>query len=186
MSSQNWVKKAWSQLAGPESTRVENWINGLWIILTAVAFLISLGIREIQWSWVQLLIVILIFVDITGGVSVNASNSAKAWWHRPSQTKKDHIYFVLIHIQPFILALLFTEITWIQATVAYLFLLLASLIILSVPLFIQRLVAFIFYTLSLALIQYYLNTPPGLEWFYPLFYLKLFLAHLVKESIPEK
>lgn len=76
------LKKFWSQLAGPQATALENGINGLWIVVATVAFVVSLFLRDIQWSWYQWLIAVFLLVDIAGGISVNASNSAKRWWHR--------------------------------------------------------------------------------------------------------
>ncbi|MFO7584104.1 MAG: hypothetical protein R6W69_05170 [Anaerolineales bacterium] len=64
----------------------------------------------------------------------------------------------------------------------YAFLMLASLLILWLPLYLRRPVAFSIFGLGFLLAQY-LDTPaPGLEWFIPVFLLKLLLCHLLREE----
>jgi hypothetical protein len=63
----------------------------------------------------------------------------------------------------------------------YAYLLAAAAVILSVPLYLKRPVAFVIYCVAVLAGLYALGVPPGLEWFVPLFFLKLVVAHLLPE-----
>ena len=51
-----------------------------------------------------------------------------------------------------------------------------------VPQYLQRPVALIVFGCALLISLYVLSQPVGLEWFLPLFYLKLLVSHLPKEE----
>ena len=59
---------------------------------------------------------------------------------------------------------------------------LASLLILRSPLYLQRPVAFSVFGLGLLANTYLAAPTPGLEWFLPIFLLKLLLSHLLREE----
>ncbi len=176
-------RSIWSQISGPNSTKQENILNGLWTISTTIMFIASYFYFGLNWSILQFIVVLLFVIDISGGISVNASNSAKLWWHRPSQGKKNHFFFILCHVHPLILALIFPSFTWVDAFLMYFLLLAGGVIIIHTSPWIQRPVSFISFSISLLVSLYMMNVPIGLEWFFPYFYLKLFLAHLVHENI---
>ncbi len=87
----------------------------------------------------------------------------------------------MIHVHPFVLALLFPGFGWGTAAVVYVYLLIAAAIVLVVPLYLKRPVAFVLYSVALLGGLYALGVPSGLEWFVPLFFLKLLVAHLLPE-----
>ena len=64
---------------------------------------------------------------------------------------------------------------------------LASFLILRVPLYVQRPFALLLYLGGLILTFYVLPAIPGLEWFLPIFYMKLLISHLILEApfLPE-
>ena len=124
------------------------------------------------------MVVAVFALDLAGGVSVNASPTARRWWHRPGQGAKEHFSFVALHVHPFVLALLFANFSWSSAALLYGFLVVAAFVVLAAPRDLQRPVAFIAYALALLLVFYVLSVPTGLEWFAPLYYLKLLVAHL--------
>jgi hypothetical protein len=62
------------------------------------------------------------------------------------------------------------------------YMLVACVSILQVPLYLQRPVALTFYALSIVLATYSFEVPPGLDWFLPLFYLKLLISHVLREE----
>lgn len=133
--------------------------------------------RPLDWNPLQLAVVALFAFDIAGGISVNASPSARRWWHRPGQGRWAPFRFVLAHLHPFVLALLFPTFAWASAALLYGYVVAAALWIVLTPRALQRPLAFVLYALSVLLALYVLHVPVGLEWFAPLYLLKLLLAH---------
>lgn len=62
------------------------------------------------------------------------------------------------------------------------YLLLSALVVLAVPLYLQRPVAFIAYGGAILINYYVVATPRGMEWFVPILFLKLTLCHLLLEA----
>lgn len=172
----------WDRLAGPGATPAENWVNITWVMLFTIGALAYPLLSHLNWSFWQLLLVGLVAFDIAGGISVNASPSAKRWWHRPGQGFKQHFGFVVFHIHPFLLAALFAGFSWIGAIIIYASVLLAAFVILLTPLGIRRPVAFILYAILILVGIYLIPVPIGLAWFFPFYALKLLLAHLLPEK----
>lgn len=141
-------------------------------------------VRPLGWSPVQLAVVALFAFDVAGGVSVNASPSARRWWHRPDQGRWAPLRFVLAHLHPFVLAFLFPAFTWVSAALLYGYVVAAALAIVLASRPLQRPLAFILYALSLLLALYLIRVPAGLEWFAPLYLLKLLLAHTPPDPAP--
>lgn len=171
----------WDRFIGPGATRAENVLILLWATLftaEVVAYALWAGLG---WSALQLVVVAVLAFDIGGGVPANASNCAKRWYHRPGQGFWEHFAFPLIHVHPFVLALLFPGFGWGTAAVVYVYLLVAAIVVLLSPLYLKRPVAFVLYSVALLGGLYALGVPPGLEWFVPLFFLKLLVAHLLPE-----
>jgi hypothetical protein len=172
----------WDRLIGPGATRAENALFLLWGSLCAaavVAFALGTGLG---WSALQLAVVSLLALDIGGGVPANASNPAKRWYHRPGPGFRERFAFPLVHVHPFVLALLFPGFGWGMAALIYAYLLAASAAILVAPLYLKRPVALTLYCAALLGGLYALGAPAGLEWFVPLFFLKLLVAHLPPEK----
>lgn len=172
----------WDRLAGPGATKAENWVNITWVLLFTTGALAYPLLSHLNWSVFQFLLVGLIAFDIAGGISVNASPSAKRWWHRPGQGFRQHFSFVAFHIHPFLLAALFHDFSWIAAGSMYGSVLLAAVLILLTPLDIRRPVAFILYAILILVGTYLVPVPAGLAWFFPFLALKLLLAHLLPEQ----
>ena len=168
----------WDRLAGPGATRAENALNLAWTLLFTAGVIVYTLLGPLEWTALQLMVVAVFALDLAGGASVNASPTARRWWHRPSQGAREHFSFVALHVHPFVLALLFAGFSWGSAALIYGYLLVAALTILAAPRDLQRPVAFIAYALALLLSFYVLSVPAGLEWFAPLYYLKLLVAHL--------
>ncbi|WP_206212317.1 hypothetical protein [Wenzhouxiangella sp. XN79A] len=135
------------------------------------------------WSAVQYLLCAVLAFDIVGGIITNATSSGKRWYHRPGQGVRQHFGFVLVHLAHLaVVAWLFLSADWPWLATTGSFLLVAALAILVSPLYLQRPVAMAMYTGSVVLGLYVLASPPGMEWFLPLFYLKLLVAHLPRET----
>ncbi|CDN14541.1 hypothetical protein RintRC_1367 [Richelia intracellularis] len=65
--------------------------------------------------------------------------------------------------------------------VVFSYLLMASMVVLRSPLYLQRPVALGLYTLGKVGVRYLLSHTLGLEWFLPFFMLKLLVSHLLAE-----
>ncbi len=172
----------WDRSIGPGATRSENVLVLLWGLLGAAAITTYALWADLGWSAPRLAAVALLAFDVGGGVPANAYSSAKRWFHRPRQGFWEHFAFPLVHVHPFALALLFPGFGWGTATVVYVYLLAAAAAILIVPLYLKRPVAFVLYCAALLGGLYALDAPQGLEWFVPLFFLKLLVAHLLSEE----
>ena len=172
----------WDHFIGPAATRAKNALILLWGSLCAGAVVTYALAANLGWSALQFAVVAFVALDIGGGVPANAANCAKRWYYRPGQGLQEHFGFVVVHVHPFVLALLFPDFGWVTATMVYVYLLVAAAVVLVVPLYLKRPVAFILYGVALLAGLYALNTPAGLEWFVPLFFLKLLVAHLLLEK----
>ncbi|ASP40897.1 hypothetical protein CHH28_10380 [Bacterioplanes sanyensis] len=164
---------------GPGASKAEAWLQLVVPLLAAI----SVWIWAPSWGPLQLLLAIVLAADLAGGIVTNATASAKRWYHRPGQGKRQHMSFIALHfIQLTLFSIVFMDfdLAWIAASGGYL--LLASWTIVSVPLYLQRPIAMTLFAVSVMLSEYWLTVPAGLEWFLPLFYLKLLLSHLLKEA----
>lgn len=173
----------WDRFVGPGATRAELWLMTLPALVAAVAAPLLGRAAELNWSLWQMLLIAVLAFDLVGGVVTNATTAAKRWYHRPGQGFRDHFGFVVVHfIHPLLVGWLFLDGDWGYTAVAYGYLLLAALLILKAPLYLQRPLALLLYLSGLLLAFYLLPAPPGLEWFLPVFYLKLLVSHLLKEA----
>lgn len=109
----------WDRVSGPGATPAENALNLTWTLLFTAGVVSYALARPLGWSPVQLAVVALFAYDIAGGVSVNASPSARRWGHRPGQGRWAPLRFVLAHLHPFVLALLFPAFSWGGAALLY-------------------------------------------------------------------
>lgn len=135
------------------------------------------------WSTLQYILCAILAFDIMGGIITNASSSGKRWYHRTGRSQLHHFGFVTLHLGHLaVVSWLFLrlDLVWLASSGAYL--LIASLTIISTPLYLQRPIALIMYVGGVLLALYALAPPARMEWFLPLFYLKLLVAHLPKEE----
>ena len=80
------------------------------------------------------------------------------------------------------MAWLFRSMDWLYFGVFYACLLGAGLVILAVPLYLQRPTAFLLYVGVVLIALYGFSPTPGFEWFVPVFFMKLLVSHLLKEA----
>ena len=170
------------RLIGPGATLTEILLTACWMTLCAAMIVAYALMAGLGWSPLQLAIAALLALDVGGGISDNASNSAKRWFHRPGQGWRQHLLFVLAHVHPFILALSFPSFGWGTAAVIYAYLIIAAIVVSFTPLYLKRPLAFVLYCVALLVGLYALAPPAGLAWFVPFFFLKLLLAHLLPET----
>jgi hypothetical protein len=136
-----------------------------------------------HWSWFQYVVCAGLAFDLVGGIITNATSSAKRWYHRAGQGWQQHLGFVAIHLAHLLVVAwlyLAFNLGWLLLAGGYL--LAAAAAVLAVPHYLQRPVALAAYAGALLLAVCGLAQPAGLEWFLPLFYLKLLVSHLPKET----
>ena len=177
------------RITGPKATTSELLIQFIPPTIFAVAAPIYAQDLSIDWNLGQLGLISLLGFDLGGGILTNATSSAKCWFHREEQTWQNHLAFVSIHLfHIFLVALLFRNSDWSFFWIVSSYLMTASVLIVRTPLYLQRPVALGFYTLALLGNLYLFDPTSGLEWFLPLFFLKLLVSHLLHETPyqPEK
>ena len=175
---------AWDRFVGPGATGAEDnlqLILGGLIALGGVAlFWLLRGEPTSVWQW--LFVVVLAF-DIGGGIVTNSTSAAKRWYHRAEYTKLKHFGFVathLVHIA--LLAFLFSPNPFAYSIALGGLLVLATLILLLTPLYLQRPMAVGLAMLIILVGQLPLFDLAGLNWFIPALMLKLLLGHALKEA----
>lgn len=160
-------------------------------LLVLLLYLFFFFINAFGWQAWQYLLAGLIAADIGAGTVANSLNSCKRFYHTPLQPGetsplrmlKRPMFFAALHVYPLILGLAFGGLAGLPYGVFwYLALLAATAIVLRTPLYLQRPVA-TGLVLVAWLVNVYLLAPiPGLEWVMPALFLKIVLAHLVREE----
>lgn len=171
------------RLIGPGATPAELSLQFVPSLGAAIAAPLYASTLLIDWSLWQLGIIAILGFDLVGGVLTNATAAAKRWYHRPGQGWLQHMGFVGVHlVHVGLVALLFRGGDGLFFAGVSGYLLLAAGLILASPLYLQRPVALGLYGLALLGDLYLFVPTPGLEWFLPLFFLKLLVSHLLKET----
>ena len=179
---QGWLRY-WDTFIGPGATPSEVMLifQGAAFGLLTVIVVQSLN-ENLEWTIWQFLLACGLAMDIFGGVAANATSAAKRWYHRRGQGKQQHLQFIVIHIaQIALIAIFFMNSDWSWALVVYGYLMLSALAISLAPLYLQRPIALLTLVGGILTNIYVLPVVPGLEWFVPLLYLKLLVAHLLRE-----
>ncbi|MGF1770789.1 hypothetical protein L4C42_00605 [Vibrio wakamikoensis] len=171
------------KLIGPGATKAEKRIQLYIPALAGVAAVIFSREVSSSQSLGQVILLFLLTIDIVGGIITNATSSAKRWFHREGQGVRQHLSFVAVHfVQLSLVASMFLEGDWLWVAVTGGYMMMASWVILMTPLYLQRPIALMMYAGALLLSLYWFGAPVGLEWFLPLFYLKLLVSHILREE----
>jgi hypothetical protein len=177
---------AWDKFVGPGATSGEEWLQLVGGIALAgmLGILLYISRDKLNWSGLQVVVVIFLVLDLTGGIITNATSAAKRWYHREGQDGiKAHLPFVAVHgLHLLATAWFFRGMDWAFFGVMYGYLLFASVVIIKIPLYLQRPMSLLLFCGGCLLGMYAFIPTIGLEWFIPFFYLKLLVSHLVKEA----
>ncbi len=171
------------KLIGPGATKAEK--NLQWYVpLVAVAGIVFWGLYQgYEWSLGQYVLAALLTLDMLGGIITNSTSSAKRWFHREGEGFKAHMGFIALHfIQLTLYSWLFLGLDLIWVAQVGGFMMLSCAAVLLTPLYLQRPTALTLYSLALVLSLYVFEAPAHLEWFLPLFYLKLLISHILREE----
>jgi len=174
---------SWDRFIGPGATRAENLLIVGAAVVAGLALPLCALLRDLGWTVLQLIGGGLVAADLAGGVVANAAGPAKSWYHRAGQGFWQHLGFVGLHIVDIALvAGLFRRMDWAYAAGVYGYLLLATVVALVVPLYLQRPAALLLYGGAILLNAYLLPPTAGMEWFVPVLFLKLLVAHVLREA----
>ncbi|WOF73423.1 hypothetical protein QMT40_001053 [Parvibaculaceae bacterium PLY_AMNH_Bact1] len=136
-----------------------------------------------DWPWWKLLLFCFLAFDMVGGIVTNATSSAKRWFHRATQTRRNHLGFIVLHLFHIALvAIVFRDFDWVYGLALSAFLLSAAALVLAFPLYLQRPIALFLFALGLLLEIYGWGTSSELPWFTSFLLLKLLVAHLLLEE----
>lgn len=176
----------WDKFVGPGATSSEEWVQliGGAVLAGIVGFALFQQRETLNWSIGQVVLAALLVLDLTGGIITNATSAAKRWYHRAGQEGLgNHLPFIAVHgLHLLAIAVFFRNQDWAFFATLYAYLLIAAVVILSSPLYLQRPVSLTLFCGGLLIGVYLLTPTPGLEWFIPFFYLKLLVSHLLKEA----
>ncbi len=177
-------------LFGTGATRAEKrlvWTVGLFTALL-YGYLYARG--DLNWARWQYLVAGVIALDVGGGVVANSLNACKRFYHSPARADdpawvrwlKRPMVFVLLHVHPLVVPLLYDDEAWGTGLFWYGMLVISGLVVLGVPLYLRRPVAMAL-TLGAVLINGYgVPLSPGFAWLLPALFLKIVYGHLVREE----
>ncbi len=168
-------------LIGPGATAGELALGWAAAIAAGLAQCAWIIIASPSWSAVQMIIAAVLAIDIGGGVVVNATSSARHWWHRPGQGLPQHMTFFAAHIHPFIIAWLWPSFGWIGAAATYLTMLAMAIAVVTSPARLARPLAFGLGAVGIVMGTTVLRMPVGLEWLAACYFMKLVMAHAVRD-----
>ncbi len=171
------------RLCGPGATKAELLLQFSVAFGAALAAVIYYPHESLDWSLLQTSIAVVLAFDIAGGITTNATSSAKRWFHRSSQSQRDYWNFIamhLIHLGLFAGFFVADEVVWF--ILSSVLLAGAACLIIYAPLYLKRPIAYSVYMVVFLLSQFWLEAPVGVEWFLPLFYFKLLVSHLPPEA----
>jgi hypothetical protein len=168
-------------LVAPDATRSE-WILSLSAAVfgSAVAAAHASGSHAVG-SW-RLALAALVAFDMFGGAVANCTDSSKRYWHKPTRTRGAAFGFVaghVVHLAIVAAAFRGLDAAWFAATTALL--LAAAALVLAAPAGLKRPAAAAALALAV-LVDFWLGPTAGLEWFVPVFFFKLLVAHLLPEG----
>ncbi|WP_280435876.1 hypothetical protein [Nocardia carnea] len=133
--------------------------------------------------WLVVVVTALVGFDMFGGAVVNATASATRWYHRQGRPAHGHLLFVVVHIQPFVLALAVPGYGWTAAAVTYGLALVSAVAVIRSPWAIRTPVAFVAVVAGILVTTTLVTVPPFLMWFAPVLLIKLLLGHLLPHPV---
>ncbi len=176
-------KSALDRFAGPGATRGELLLQFGGAFAAIVTVVLGWYLGEVSWGALEVAVAAILAMDVVGGIITNATGAGKRWYHRPGQGARQHLGFVLLHIlQPLIVFFVFDSAGWTFVAGGFGYLLLSAVIVLVTPLYLQRPVAGALIAVGITVSLYLFPAPTGMEWFLPLYYIKLLSSHLLREE----
>ena len=159
--------------------------------LAGAGFMFYLAADEwVGWGLVRTVIAALIAFDLIGGAVANQLNSAKRYYHAPTQPEergmpaflKTQLMFQALHVHPIVIYLLFKPDDFWVGIGMYLGLAAASAATFYAPLYLSRPLGTLFVVLAIMVNAFAIHPIPGFDWLLPVLAIKLVLGHAVREE----
>lgn len=173
----------WDRFVGPGATIIEQIMPVAVAMVAAGLALTAAAFQEPGWAAWQWALAAFLAFDLFGGVATLATSSAKRWYHRTGVTKSSHLAFVSAHgLQIGLVAFCFRDLDVNWFATFSLAIVLASAVVMSTPLRFQRSVAYVLACVGVLLGLSVFTPTLGLEWFVPVLFIKLVIAHTTYEE----
>lgn len=164
-------------LVAPGATRDERILGYGAGILGAVFAAVMCALGGVS-GFTAILLVMAGF-DLFGGAVVNATPSCSRRFHESGRSTWSAIGFVAGHVHTIVLAVVLPQMPWVTAVVAYVGILLASILIILAPGRYRRPLAFMLAVLLIATCLVVQSLSMVVVWVIPVLVVKLLLAHLL-------
>lgn len=165
-------------LVGPDATFTER----ILVVGTAAGLATVTIFLAGEWTTLQYAVAVLVALDLGGGIVANATHSGKSWFHRDERSPSRRFAFVAGHVHPFAISVVFAPIDPLYGGVVYLGLLAATAVVLWAPRSLKPSFAFAAVTALVVVDGILVVLPAGIDWFVPVFALKLLVGHLVQKG----
>lgn len=170
---------AWERLIGPDSTPAESRGAVMSGLVGAVIAVVLAVTRVGDISLLGAAVLGVMALDIVGGVWANATTTTRRWYHRPGIGSASSVRFALLHVHPFLVAWAVPGFDWTIATVLYLGMLVAYLVVEVTPSYLKSPTAAVTALVVFTLVLMLDPDLAGVEWFVPAYLLKLLTGHAV-------
>jgi hypothetical protein len=145
---------------------------------------------KLDWSFWQYALAMIIGADVGAGAVANALNSCKRFYHTPQREDEGRLIGLVknplvssaLHIYPILAGLLYGRVDLLYGLGWYVLLMLAAIVVVKAPLYLQRPVAVLILMLAFLLNGYVIAPIQGWEWLAPILFGKIVLGHLVREE----
>lgn len=167
---------------GPHASVAELLIQFIPTLIFALCLTYRAYHYALLHSPLQYILFILLVVDMCGGVLTNSTHACKRWYHRPGRSTLQHLTFVAMHVLHILIVTVFFRASDFSFFVlASLLLMVSALVIVNSPLYLKNVVATLALLIAIFTDLYVWKPTPKLEWFIPLLFLKICVAHLVPQ-----
>jgi hypothetical protein len=178
-------------LFGTGATRDERQLVWAIVLMGGFVAVATEVAAERMWTWWQWGLIVVLVVDVVGGVTANSLGTAKRLYSSspgpaaPITTRiaLSHGIFAAAHVHLFVVSALFPEAPWTWSTYWYSVSLVSVVAVRQAPVYLQRPLGLGLVAIALigegALV---LPDPVVLGWLGPVMMLKLVVAHSVTES----
>jgi len=171
------------KFVGPGATTAEIVIGLGGSIVAPVAVVLYAFLNHLGWSLIQYVVIALLASDIVGGLAVDATSTAKRWYHREGQGPRQLLGKVAIHlIHIFLVAWLFRGLDLVYFAVVSGYLAAATFLVFAVPLYLRRASSVLLVCGAILMNLYVFPMTPGLEWFIPMLFIGLVGCFIVREE----
>jgi hypothetical protein len=172
----------WDFIVGPEMPLSETLLCLIPTLIATVSVPAYAVFKHLDWNPIQLIIAAIISFDIVGGAIANLTPTTKRWHHKQENGFNYHFLFIAIHLHPLLVTFLYSIGDWKYFLLTYSYLLFSTFLILLSPINIQRTISIILYLGAIIINTYFLPAISGMEWFVPVYFLKLLVSYLPKEA----